>query len=244
MLYSPHHMLPFHVNGIWLSGSEGGRQFCEICSELCLSHSCFNSSGGGRGNSSMYVHSLLQTWHGRRNNVLQLSEWLPEQSIYSAAAPQLPHCSPEGPWLFAEPSEQEFCVTESSYEFTCLWRRVFKRLRQQLEEEAEGTTPESNKTCFSSQSAHFPSLLKRLTGDLAFITSELAPMRKLKNETLQTCKVIIIIMPDWYHSAFPMHIKCSGPLLEKRGPERPASVLPAALAAGCSMWTAHLSLGA
>lgn len=45
-LHSPHHMLPLYINAIWLSGSEGRRQFCEKCPELLLSHSCFNSSGG------------------------------------------------------------------------------------------------------------------------------------------------------------------------------------------------------
>lgn len=47
------------------------------------------AEGEGRGNSGMYGHSLLPTWHGMRNNVFQLSERLPEQSTYSTRTLQL-----------------------------------------------------------------------------------------------------------------------------------------------------------
>lgn len=127
-------MLPFYVNGIWLSGSEGRRQLCEKCPELLLSHSCFNSSGGGRGNSSMYVHSLLRTWHGRRNNVFQLSEWLPEQSTYSTGAPQPRHWSWGAVAICWNTRAAVLCdKIITGCEFRCLWWLVMKRLRKQLE---------------------------------------------------------------------------------------------------------------
>lgn len=126
-------MLPFYVSGIWLSGSEGRRQFLEKSLELLLSHSCFNSSRGGRGNTSMYVHSLLQSWHGRRNNVFQLSEWLPEQSTYSAEAPQLHLWSWEGCGYLLKIWAGVLCnrITTGN-EFMGLWCLIFIRPWKQL----------------------------------------------------------------------------------------------------------------
>lgn len=126
-------MLLLRVNGIWLSGSEGRRQFCDKCPEMLLSHSCFNSGERGRGNSSMYVHSLLQTWHGRRNNVSQLSEWLPEQSTHSTGAPLLRHWCWRAVAICWNIRAGVLCnKIITAYECMRLWWLAFKRLRKQL----------------------------------------------------------------------------------------------------------------
>lgn len=139
-------MLPFYINGIWLIGSERRSELSEICAELLLSHSCFNSSRGGRGNSSMYVHSFLQTWHGWRSNVFELGEWLPEQSTHSTAAPLLHGCLWWACGFWWKRLSKSFVWQNHRGEFTCLLWDTFWGLRKQLAGKREAATPEYSTT--------------------------------------------------------------------------------------------------
>ncbi len=91
-----------------------------------------------------------------------------------------------GLWVFAETSEQEFCVTKSSLNMNlCIFDGLLlKDLKNSLLE-IEAVAPEFSKIWFISPSVHFllgSFLLKRLIRDIAFNISDLVPVRKLRNK--------------------------------------------------------------
>lgn len=205
-------MLPFYINGIWLIGSERRSELSEICAELLLSHSCFNSSRGGRGNSSMYAHSFLQTWHGWRSNVFEFGEWLPEQSTHSTAAPLLHGCL----WWacgfrWKRLSKSFVWQNHRGVWIPMSFMGYFLRIKKTVSREtwSSHTWVQHNPILFT-----FTSFLSSF--EMAYRECSIHHLRISASEkgekwasTQQIWKVILIAMPDWYCPAALAQI-CSG----------------------------------
>lgn len=139
-------MLPFYINGIWLIGSERRSELSEICAELLLSHSCFNSSRGGRGNSSMYIHSCRL---GMAGEVMCLSSVSDCQNKVHTVL-QLHCCTVASgePVAFGGNIWARVLCDKiiAVYEFPCLLWDTFWGLRKQLAGKREAATPEYSTT--------------------------------------------------------------------------------------------------